>query len=152
MLVICMQVFQSLEMHITHPDHIQHLQSASTLMGSLTAWYPTLSLSWSSKEGEHADGVTTASSWKANWEGQNGNEMAASSSGLCPEAARCSEPLPAGTRAAFPTGITHRFGLWLLGAPAQKEMFYFIPCIKNVCTAGRWVTVVVKGCARNKVG
>lgn len=124
-----------------HPDVI-----------TLTAWYLMLSLSWPSKEGEHADGVIQLLQGEKQIEkGQSGNEMAAAPSGLCPEGARCSEPLPGGTRTAFPTGITHRFGLGLLGTPAQK-MFYFIPCIKNGCTAGRWVTVVVKGCARNKVG
>lgn len=64
----------------------------------------------------------------------------------------CSGTLPGGTRTAFPTGITHRLGLGLWGTPAQKEMFYFIPCMKKGCSAGRWVTVVAKGCARNKVG
>lgn len=153
MLVICMQVFQSLEMEITQTNHIQHLKSASTLMWSLTAWYLMLSLSWSSKEGEHTDGgIRLLQAEKQIEKGQSGNEMAAAPSGLCPEGARCSEPLPRGTRAAFPAGITHRFGLGLSGTRAQKEMFYFIPCIKNRCAAGRWVTVVVKGCARNKVG
>lgn len=153
MLVICMQVFQSLEMQITQTDHIQHLKSASTLLWSLTAWYLMLSHSWSSKEGEHSDGVIQLFQAEKQIEkGWSGNEMAAVSSGLCPGGARCSEPLPGGTRAAFPTGSTHRFGPGLLGTPAQKEMFYFIPCIKNGCAAGRWVALVVKGCARNKVG
>lgn len=62
-----------------------------------------------------------------------------------------SETLPGGTRTAFPAGFTYRFGLGFLGTPAQ-EMFYFIPCIKKGCSAGRWVTVVAKCCARNKVG
>lgn len=57
-----------------------------------------------------------------------------------------------GTRTAFPTGTTRRFGLGLWGTPAQSEVFYFIPCFKKGCSAGRWVAVVVKGCARNKVG
>lgn len=112
-----------------------------------------LSLSWSSKEGEQADGVIQLlQAEKQTEKGQSENEMEAAASGLCPEGARCSEPLPGGTRTAFPTGIIHRFCLGLSGTPAQKEMFYFIPCIKNGCAAGRWVTVVAKGCARNKVG
>lgn len=54
-----------------------------------------LSLSWSSKEGEHADGVIQLLQAEKQIEkGQSGNEMAAASSVLCPEGARCSEPLP----------------------------------------------------------
>lgn len=49
---------------------------------------------------------------------------------------------------AAPTGLVQ--GFWEL--QRRKEMFYFIPCIKNGCAAGRWVALVVKGCARNKVG
>lgn len=64
-------------------------------MWSLTAWYLMLSLSWSSKEGEHADGVIQLLQAEKQIEkGQSGNEMAAASSVLCPEGARCSEPLP----------------------------------------------------------
>lgn len=59
LLIICMQIFRSLEMQIIHAsqtDHIQHSKSASTFMW-LLKWLLPNALSWPSKEGEHADSV-----------------------------------------------------------------------------------------------
>lgn len=90
-----------------------------------------LSHSWSSKEGEHSDGVIQLFQAEKQIEkGWSGNEMAAVSSGLCPEGARCSEPLPGGTRAAFPTGSTHRFGPGLLEVQRRKRCFILFPALR----------------------
>lgn len=110
-------------------------------------------VSWLSKDRECADGlIQLPLVGKQTEKGQGGKEKAAAVSGSCLVGEGCSGTFPGGTRTAFPTRITHCFGLGLSGTQAQKGMFYFIPCIKKGCSAGRWVTVVVKGCARNKVG
>lgn len=115
--------------HASQTDHIQHLKSASTVTQTLGCLVPD-ALSWPSKEGEPADSLIQLPLDKKQIEkGWGGNEKAAAFSGSCPTGVRSSETLPSGTRAAFPTGITNRFGPGLSGTPAQKEMFYFIPCI-----------------------